>query len=65
MLTIDKNNANSSIEIPLLKCDKLYSFSMCAVNAKFVYFTGRNSDRRILANYQRFDIERNQWQEMQ
>ena len=63
MLTRNENNAFSSTDITPLSAKELYSYSMCAVNAEFVYLTGGNS-ARVYANCHRYDINRNQWEEI-
>ena len=65
MLTSDHNNVFSCAMISPLSAIELREASMCAVNAKFVYVTGGGSkDRGIVANCHRYDIDRNQWEEM-
>ena len=64
MLTRDKNNAFSSTKIAPLSAKSLYHYSMCAINAKFVYVTG-GSRGGMVANCHRYDINRNEWEEMQ
>ena len=66
MLTRDENNAFSSTDITPLSAKKLYNYSMCAVNAKFVYLTGGlNNVGAAVANCHRYDKNRNEWQEIQ
>ena len=64
MLRSDQNNEFSCTDVSPLSATQLCGFSMCAVNAKFVYITGGRSDQ-VVANCHRYDIERNLWQEMQ
>lgn len=65
MLTCDQNNAFSCTDVSPLSARALESFSMCVVNEKFVYVTGGSyADDETLANCHRYDIVRNQWQEM-
>ena len=60
MLTKDKNKAFSCTEVPPLSAKPLSLFSMCAVNAKFVYLTGGcNLELGPVANCDRYDIDRN------
>ena len=67
MLKSDQNNtAFKCIEIsPLSTAIGLYDASMCAVDDKFIYVTGGLSDGRIVSKCHRYDIDRNQWEEMQ